>query len=445
MADLKTPGVFVTETGAFGPSVVQVPSSEPAFIGCTANGPAPDAAGNVVPVVVRVETLSDFQSQCGEPYANAFTVAADGAVTRVLPPFEFLLYDSLRMFFANGGRACYVVSVGSFGQVPTKAQYVAGLAALADMDGPTLILVTEAIGLPAPDYYEVARLALAQCAERRDRFAILDVIDDLGVAEFRDNIGDDNLMWGAAYYPYLKTTLTRAYTDESVVLEWLGVRLADVQDKRLVVVQIKGKAVPVAKLLGRQTVTLPASPAVAGTYAKIDFEFGVWNAPADVSLYEVFGPSILVDDADLGPLMVDPDGKSINAIRAIPQRGTVIWGARTLAGNDPEWKYVPVRRLMTMIEESVKDATAWATFGPNSASTWRMLTAAVDAFLTQLWQAGAMSGATPAEAFFVKVGPGTSMTQHDVADGRLIIELGVAAVRPTEFILVRITHQVAPD
>jgi uncharacterized protein len=437
MADLKTPGVFVTETNAFGPSVVQVPTSEPAFLGCTANGPAPDAAGNIVPVVVRVETLSDFQSQCGEPYLTSFTVAADGAVTRVPPPFEYLLYDSLRMFFANGGHACYVVSVGRFGQVPTKAQFVAGLAALADVDGPTLILVTEAIGLPASDYYEVARAALAQCAQRRDRFAVLDVIDDRGVAEFRDNIGDQDLMWGAAYYPYLKTTLTYAYTDESVVLEARGETLADVRDVWL--------QSDIVGAISRNTITLPSSPAVAGLYAEADGDTGVWKAPVNVALSEVLGPTIPVGDADQGALTFDADGKSINAIRAFPVYGTLVWGARTLAGNDPQWKNVSVRRLMTMIEESVKAATAWAAFGPNAAITWSILTSMVESFLTRLWQAGAMAGATPADAFFVKVGLGSSMTQQDIADGRLVIELGVAAVDPAEFIVVRLTHQVASD
>lgn len=437
MAVDKTPGVYVTETDASGRAVVQLPSSEPAFLGCTANGPATDAAGDVVPVIFRVGSLAEFQHQCGGPRLSSFDVAASGAVTRVPPPFDYILYDCVRLFFANGGQECYVVTVGNFDQVPTKAQFLAGLAALADVDGPTPILVTEAIGLPASDYYEVARAALAQCAQRRDRFAVLDVIDDRGVAEFRDNIGDQDLTWGAAYYPYLKTTLTYAYTDESVVLEARGETLADVRDAWL----RRG----IVEAISQQTITLPSSPAVAGVYAQADGDTGVWKAPVNVALSEVLGPTIPVSDADQGALTFDADGKSINAIRAFPVYGTLVWGARTLAGNDPQWKNVSVRRLMTMIEQSVKAATAWAAFGPNTAITWSVLTSMVESFLTRLWQAGAMAGATPADAFFVKVGLGSSMTQQDITDGRLVIELGVAAVDPAEFIVVRLSHQVASD
>lgn len=437
MADYKTPGVYVTEADAFGGSVLQVPSSEAAFIGCTANGPARDGAGRVEPVVLRVESLNDFQEQCGGPWPNSFTVAASGAVTRIAPPFPYILYDCVRLFFANGGQACYVVSVGNYDQVPTKAQFVAGLTAIADQHGPAVILVTEALGLPTADYYEVARLALAQCAQRRDRFAVLDVIDDRGVAEFRDSIGVENLMWGAAYYPYLKTSLTYAHNDESVMIQDQGIALADVQDMQL--------RIGVVEALAQQTITLPSSPAVAGVYAQIDRLFGVWKAPVNVALSEVLGPTILVNDADQGALTFDSGGKSINAIRAFPVYGTMLWGARTLAGDDLQWRYVPVRRLMTLIEESVKGATAPAVFQPNVASTWVALTAMVETYLYHLWQQGAMAGATPADAFFVKVGLGQSMTQQDVADGRLIIELGVAAVHPAEFIIVRITHQVASD
>jgi uncharacterized protein len=189
---------------------------------------------------------------------------------------------------------------------------------------------------------------------------------------------------------------------------------------------------------------IPPSGAVAGIYAKVDSERGVWKAPANVSLNGVVGPTIKITDAEQEELNVDVNaGKSINCIRAFTGKGTLIWGARTLAGNDNEWRYIPVRRFFNMVEESVKKSTSWAVFEPNDANLWVRVKAMIENYLTQKWREGALQGAVPQDAFKVNVGLGKTMTAVDIQEGKLIIEIGMAVVRPAEFIIMKFMHQMA--
>jgi hypothetical protein len=190
-------------------------------------------------------------------------------------------------------------------------------------------------------------------------------------------------------------------------------------------------------------VVLPPSAAVAGVYARTDRDRGVWKAPANVSLNNVVEPVIKVNDEMQDALNVDPDsGKSINAIRSFMGKGNLVWGARTLAGNDNEWRYVPVRRLFNMIEESVKKSTHWAVFEPNDANTWAKVRGMIENYLTQKWREGALAGATTREAFFVRCGLGTTMDSQDILEGRMNVEIGMAAVRPAEFIILKFSHKL---
>ena len=182
---------------------------------------------------------------------------------------------------------------------------------------------------------------------------------------------------------------------------------------------------------------------MAGIYAKVDRQRGVWKAPANVSLASVIGPTEKITHEAQQDLNVDPTaGKSINAIRSFTGKGTLVWGARTLAGNDNEWRYVNVRRLFNMIEESVQKSTAFAVFEPNDAGTWLKVKAMIDAYLTGLWEQGALAGSTAETAFFVNVGLGKTMTAQDILEGRLIVEIGIAAVRPAEFIILKFSHKM---
>lgn len=189
--------------------------------------------------------------------------------------------------------------------------------------------------------------------------------------------------------------------------------------------------------------SMPPSGAVAGIYAFVDRTRGVWKAPANVSITGIIGPSYTFTRSELDALNVDPgSGKSINAIRGFTGKGTLVFGARTLAGNDNEWRYVNVRRFFNFVEESCKKATEQFVFEPNDANTWVLVQAMIENFLTVLWRQGALQGIKPEHAFYVAVGLGKTMTAIDILEGRMIVEIGMAVVRPAEFIILRFIQKL---
>ncbi|WP_276484833.1 phage tail sheath family protein [Paraflavitalea pollutisoli] len=189
---------------------------------------------------------------------------------------------------------------------------------------------------------------------------------------------------------------------------------------------------------------LPASPAMAGVYAAVDRTRGVWKAPANVSLNAVAKPEVLLSDLDQEDFNVDAEnGKSINCIREFVGRGKLVWGARTLAGNNNEWRYINVRRFFNMVEESCQNAARQFVFEPNDANTWIRVKGMIDNYLTVLWRDGALQGAKPEHAFYTAVGLNQTMTADDVLNGLLIVEIGLAVVRPAEFIVLRFSHKMA--
>jgi phage tail sheath protein FI len=201
------------------------------------------------------------------------------------------------------------------------------------------------------------------------------------------------------------------------------------------------------ELMGKASEALnliPPSGAVAGIYAATDRDRGVWKAPANVSLSAVIGPGVKISHEDQMSLNVDViGGKSINIIRAFTGKGILVWGARTLAGNDNEWRYISVRRFFNFVEESVKKATEQFVFEPNDANTWVRVQAMIENFLNTLWRQGALQGVKPEHAYYVAVGLGKTMTPLDILEGRMIVEIGMAAVRPAEFIILRFSHKMA--
>ena len=195
--------------------------------------------------------------------------------------------------------------------------------------------------------------------------------------------------------------------------------------------------------IARHSPVLAPSAAIAGVYARTDRDRGVWKAPANLALTGVIAPTVKITDAIQENLNVDVvSGKSINAIRSFTGKGTMVWGARTLAGNDNEWRYVSTRRLFIMVEESIQKSTSWVVFEPNTAQTWVRVKAQIENFLNGLWRDGALAGATAAEAFFVNIGMGVTMDAQDILEGRMNIEIGMAAVRPAEFVLLRFSHKL---
>lgn len=540
MPTYNTPGVWVEEIPTLPPSVAQVSTAIPAFIGYTEKGSG----------VARINTLLDYESQFGKANPSTFTVQVntDGSISLNRTDEsdnKFLMHYGLSLYFRNGGGPCYVVSVGNYGTTPAKGDFETGLGLLEKEDEPTLIVLLDAVNLSKTDYFDLAQQALGQCHKLGDRFVILDIPRDKAdikadISDFRSGIGTSYLSYGAAYHPHLQTALSYQYDVDKVEipgsgpLQWSsgdkGIKvtrsgagpakvevkentdaaatdvnfdvttapgtlsiiipasdsptgtqvataweawnkdhagfniakngdgsaeivatttitdLTDGQQKQtLSTIKTTNTALynKIKTALGDQRVTLPPSPAVAGIYARVDGERGVWKAPANVSVASVIGPVSKISNDDQGLLNVDADsGKSINAIRAFTGKGTLIWGARTLLGNDNEWRYVPVRRLFITIEESTRKASSFAVFEPNDATTWLKVKAMIDSYLYGLWEQGALAGSKPEQAYFVNVGLGKTMTAQDILEGRMIVEIGVAAVRPAEFVILRFSHKM---
>ena len=551
MSDYKTPGVFVEEISNLPPSVAGVATAIPAFIGYTEIGPEEVTATEGTPVIKRITTLLEFITEFGTASPAHFRVDPAGAVERVtsgdIPSFS--LYYAMSHYFQNGGGPCYVVSVGNYdAATPTLEAFQRGVSALEQEDEPTLIVLTDAaMLLQKLEYYAVCSQAMAQCDKLGDRFTILDVVesDEEGLR----GAVSTHLKYGAAYTPYLETTISHSYlenqvtintpdenletaednwtyTHDGLVVSYAGssdrrptVRFVQGQDEAIGFEVVDDSSLTVRNILNKtraqiveawdtnssdsgfmielqldegtavddgqtisylsstelapgtefsnsftlntiqetrtglynsiksrlsnERVILPPSAAMAGIYARVDRERGVWKAPANVGVMSVIGPVEKITDEQQENLNIDVTaGKSINAIRAFTGKGTLVWGARTLAGNDNEWRYVPVRRLFITVEESVKKASAFAVFEPNVQLTWLKVKGMIESYLYGLWQKGALAGASSGDAYYVNVGLGTTMTPQDVLEGRMIVEIGIAAVRPAEFIILRFSHKL---
>lgn len=184
----------------------------------------------------------------------------------------------------------------------------------------------------------------------------------------------------------------------------------------------------------RRPAFLPPSGSICGVYARTDIQRGVFKAPANEVVQGCTGLSVSYNAAEQGKL--NPNG--VNLIRAIPGQGIRVWGARTCS-SDGNWKYVNVRRLFIFLEESIRANTGWVVFEPNDEGLWSRVRGTISLFLETQRRIGALAGSTPEQAYYVDVGPNT-MTQDDILNGRLICEIGVAPVRPAEFVIFRITQ-----
>ncbi|MQL47154.1 phage tail sheath family protein [Photorhabdus khanii] len=189
----------------------------------------------------------------------------------------------------------------------------------------------------------------------------------------------------------------------------------------------------------KTNVDIPPSAVMAGIYASVDNSRGVWKAPANVVLQGGVKPKFKVTDDLQGTYNT---AKAINMIREFPNTGTTVWGARTLEDND-NWRYIPVRRLFNSAERDIKNAMSFAVFEPNSQPTWKAVHRAIDNYLYSLWQQGGLAGNKAEQAYFVQIGKGTTMTEDDIKQGRMIVKVGMAAVRPAEFIILQFTQNVA--
>ena len=634
----KTPGVYVEEIPKLPPSVAQVETAIPAFIGYTQIAKKL-AVGDLIRVPKRIGSLVEYEFYYGygpSPNVTEVNISdANNFVSATLSS-KFYLYDSLRMFYANGGGDCFIVSVGDYSATIDDLAFTNGIDDIAKLSEPTILLFPDAVTLDDSKIANVQTAALKQCQELQDRVTVMDVKENDSKGEiFRSKVGINSLNYGAAYTPWLIVNLPKnvTYNDVKGVIKrggvatsldgltgdldiqgaisnlnkafadvanidaktkllsppngnlrtalntlgaaflagntdanlkavfgfyysiaaqidkfikaaspavltysslnadviaavtsnfnptyikvvgletetaakiatytatvltptfveasWVGVigavatniipAAGTAEDKRQIVFNnllplfeeinksyltlVVGAATAYTKKLdeslalsfpiyksilagvGNSMTSMPPSGAVVGVYAATDRTRGVWKAPANISLANVISPSVIFSKTELENLNVDAvAGKSINAIRSFLGKGTLIYGARTLAGNDNEWRYISVRRFFNMVEESTKNATEAFVFEPNDANTWVKVQAMIENFLSTLWRQGALQGMKPEHAFYVAVGLGKTMTALDILEGRMIIEIGMAAVRPAEFIILRFSHKMA--
>jgi uncharacterized protein len=483
MPTYKTPGVHIEEISKFPPSIAAVETAIPAFIGVTEKA-VDDDGESLVNRPIRITSFLEFEQTFGSVPPHAVSVKVEqteqgngGPIietkvsmngTEELP--AHMLYYSMRFFFANGGGPCYVVSIGDYGSGLTDAKLRAGIDALEAFDEPTLLVFPDASKLGNDDAFAgVVNQALAQCAKLGDRFTIADVRDALPgktdtnakvTSNFRQKVTSDlsDVKYGAAYFPYVRTRIPLVTTDEQVTVKTHKVvTLKDdgslsapadgpLKGRKLSDAAVKAKDAvykAVKAFAATATATLPPSGGVAGVYARVDAERGVWKAPANVSLRAVSEPAVRITDDLNGNLNVDTAaGKSVNVIRSFVGKGPLVWGARTLAGNDNENRYVPVRRFLNFAQESIKKATGHFVYEPNDPNTWIKVRAMIENFLTIQWRDGALVGAKPEDAFYVAVGLNKTMTAQDVLDGYMIVEIGLAIVRPAEFIVLRFAQKM---
>lgn len=279
------------------------------------------------------------------------------------------------------------------GQPSTDPDLRTGIYAMENIDDISIAAV------PGQWDQDVQNRLLSHCAYMRYRFAVLDSEEDARMADVQTQRSLYDTTYGAIYYPWL--TISDGFGRNGDVLH------------------------------------IPPSGHVAGVYARTDVQRGVHKAPANEVVMGVRDLQVRLTKGEQDIL----NPKHVNCLRDFRDmnRGLRIWGARTLS-SDPEWKYINVRRLFLMVENTIERGTQWAVFEPNAEPLWATIYRSLTNFLTTVWRSGALEGTKAEEAFFVKVDR-TTMTQDDIDNGRLIVIVGIAPVKPAEFVIFRISQK----
>jgi uncharacterized protein len=313
---------------------------------------------------------------------------------------------ALAAYFANGGQRAYAVRVADAAGVPSsdallgRAEEGTGLHALTGLPEPDLVCLPDTSRLDRQDAAQLITAATSLCAAQR-RFLLVDP-----PAEVAD--GDGVVDWVDRY----------------------GLRMRDA-------------ALYVPRLLVEDTANggqraITSSAAVAGIYARTDRQRGVWKAPAGTEADVRGVVRLTVELSSREQDRLNPEG--IDVLRRLPDGRIVVWGARTLAGDgsDPEWMYVPVRRTAVSIERALLAGLTWTTARRNDRLLWADIQTDVGHFLDRLWRDGALQGTTPQDAYVARCGLGQTMTQADLDRGVVILEVGIALLRPAEFVMLRL-------
>jgi phage tail sheath protein FI len=336
----------------------------------------------------------------------ACTVASDAAVFSLLHS----LFDHQAVINphpVNGPRYLIELQNGSDGDIPESGDYAGevhdkhgntGLAALEQVEDIAIVMTPAAAALDTTQHLAVVIEMQKHCKRMQYRFGIVDSEANMSVSEIRDfksSLDDSRL---ALYYPWVVTSD------------------------------------PTGK---RNTISLPPAGFIAGVYANTDVTRGVHKAPANEV---VLGALYFEQEINrFQQELLNPNG--INCLRSMPGRGQRVWGARTTS-SDPEWKYINVRRYFLFLERSIDKSSQWAVFEPNGESLWASIRISIEDFLYNEWLNGHLLGATPKHAYFVRCDRST-MTQNDLDNGRLVCEVGVAALKPAEFVIFRIGQKTA--
>lgn len=494
MSEDKTPGVYIKEKNAFGNSVVEAETAIPAFIGLTEK--ALNGNESLLNKPVRIASMTEYYKYFGGAKTHRFNVTVGGTdnggisvesngtkLQAKLQTNDMIcsLYYHMTMFFANGGSTCYIVSLGDYktGKIDKDVIGNIILPELRKVQDITMLLVPEvANDASAIGVYQ----NLLSFCESKKYFAILDiptkynagVEGDTDVEKFRNAIGTTNLQCAAAYYPWLETSVLSdndidgmtlffnanpdqdKYSGNDTLDKFIVKVLAEIEeakdddDKQKKLRNDLHNALlqnwPAYKLLADKVKTflnhLPPSAAIAGVYALVDRTRGVWKAPANVSVNYVNKPAMVITDYEQQDLNMPMNGKAVNAIRTFPGEGIKVWGARTLDGNSNDWRYINVRRTMSFLETSVKNAARAYVFEPNDANTWINVKCMIENFLRSVWKRGGLAGASPEDAYEVHVGLGDTMTAEDILEGIMRVTVLVAISRPAEFIEITFQQQM---
>lgn len=492
---MKTPGVYVVEKNAFPNSVVEVATAVPAFIGYTQK--AANGNKSLLNKPWRISSMAEFRSYFGDAPKPQFelgdlgeedsssAISFNGNKYIVKRKDKYTLYYNMLLFYANGGGPCYIVSVGDYSSTVERKSLEEGIEPLVKEQEPTMLVIPEAVTLSdAVNCYALQYAALTHCGDKmRNRIALLDIYGgykdrEPGVGDvvkaFREGIGSKFLDFGAAYYPWVNTSIVQEneldYENLDIIrlkellTEELELANISVDKKGQVTAYIESikEGLPYlernmlhkifsqisklyAEIMKEMRLTLnmlPASAAMAGVITTVDNTKGVWKAPANVSIANVISPTLNISHEEQEDLNVPLSGKSINAIRTFTGEGIKVWGARTLDGNSLDWRYINVRRTMIMLEESVRNAARAYVFDPNEANTWVNVKSMIANFLNGIWKRGGLAGAVPDDAYSVFVGLGETMTPEDILEGIMRISVQVAIVRPAEFIEITFQQQM---
>ncbi|HWB28270.1 MAG TPA: phage tail sheath C-terminal domain-containing protein [Chitinophagaceae bacterium] len=515
-ASLQTPGVYITEQNAFGGSVVQVATAVPAFIGYTPKAAYGGKSYTNLPQ--KISSFAEFQAiycledatgliavkqyfpqyylvpQAAKPESGNY-VLINNVYYLILPDPNtcYYLYNSIRLFYENGGGDAYIVSVGGYGQpsgrplaagAPVINQHVkladleTGLTLLMKVQEVTMYICPEATLLSQADNAAIMQAMLLQNGQMQTAVSVFDVpggkdpnaaLYTNDIDNFRQSAGNTNLSFGTAYYPFACTTITGE--DEFDYTNFFGgdasqleaiINPASNPDPALASIfsNINSSSGTIAQnqnaLLNASSAytnlynlaladvnILPPSGAMAGIMTMVDISRGVWVAPANVGVTGAVSLPLNLTNEQQAGLTVDPiSGKSINALREFPMMGVMVWGARTLDGNSLDWRYLPVVRTMVMIEQSCKLALLSLSFMPDTSGTWAYAVSMISSFLESLWKQGALQGSSPATSYSVSCGLGLTMNAEDIFNNLLIVSVKVAVVHPAEFIEFTVQQQL---